>query len=254
MLKRALEEIGFTDKEVAVYTSLLELGPQPASVVARKAKLNRSTTYVVLNGLLGRGVIGRFNRSDIQHFAATNPDTLLEYIDRTKKDLERHHKTIKGLIPHMRFLGNPYTSKPKVSYFDGIEGVKRVMEDTLSAKDALLCYSAVDRWLSGPLKDYIEDYGKRRVNSKKIPLRGLVHDTKVAREYLGSDYPAKLTKTRWIPKDLAIFGNEINIYNDKVSIVSLDPDEMFGVIIENPSIADTQKQIFELAWRGAAED
>lgn len=251
MLKKALADVGFTDKEVSVYISLLELGPQPVSVIARKSNLNRSTTYVVLESLLKRGVVSKFTRSDIQHFAATNPESLLAYIERSKKDLEKYHQCIKDLLPHIKSLSNPYTFKPRVSYYEGIEGVKQVMDDTLNAKGEILCYSALDKWLSGPLGDYIKDYGRRRIFEKKIHLRGLVCDTKIVREYLSKEYPGKLTKTRLLPKNLSIFDNEINIYNDKMAIVSIHSEEMFGVIIQSQAIADTQKQIFELAWMGA---
>lgn len=254
MLTQALADIGFSSKEVAVYSALIELGPQPVSVIARKSKLNRSTAYVVLESLLRRGVISRFTRSDIQHFAATNPESLLDYIDRAKKDLERSHQEIKDILPHIKSLANPYTLRPRVRYLEGPEGVKQVMEDTLTAKETLLCYSALDKWLVGPLANYIRDYGKRRIFEKQLHLRSLVYDTKIARDYLASEYPKKLTKMRWIPRDLAIVDNEINIYDDKVSIVSLAPEEMFGVIIESKAISDTQKQIFELAWKGAETD
>lgn len=254
MLTQALADIGFSPKETAVYSALIELGPQPVSVIARKSKLNRSTAYVVLESLLRRGVISRFTRSDIQHFAATNPESLLDYIDRAKKDLERSHQEIKDILPQIKSLANPYTLKPRVRYLEGPEGVKQVMEDTLTSKETLLCYSALDKWLLGPLANYIRDYGKRRVFDKQLHLRALVYDTNAARDYLAAEYPKKLMKMRWIPKDLAIVDNEINIYDDKVAIVSLAPEEMFGVIIESKAISDTQKQIFELAWKGAESD
>ncbi len=53
------------------------------------------------------------------------------------------------------------------------------------------------------------------------------------------------------------FTNEINIYDHKVAICSFDSGlrgdrDMFGVIIESKEVAETQRQIFEMAWRYAA--
>ena len=47
--------------------------------------------------------------------------------------------------------------------------------------------------------------------------------------------------------------NEINIYDNKVAIVSFSEDEaeLFGVIIESKEVAETQQQIFKMAWRYA---
>ena len=41
---------------------------------------------------------------------------------------------------------------------------------------------------------------------------------------------------------------EINIYDDKVSIISFGEDELVGMIIESHEIADTQRAIFAMAW------
>ena len=50
------------------------------------------------------------------------------------------------------------------------------------------------------------------------------------------------------------FNNEINIYDSRVGIVSFGvaEGELFGVIIESREVAETQRQIFEMAWRYAA--
>jgi len=48
------------------------------------------------------------------------------------------------------------------------------------------------------------------------------------------------------------FTNEINIYRNKVAIISLE-DELVAVVIESESIANGQRSIFELAWKGAGE-
>ncbi|MEK7173090.1 MAG: hypothetical protein AAB740_03875, partial [Patescibacteria group bacterium] len=45
-----------------------------------------------------------------------------------------------------------------------------------------------------------------------------------------------------------IFANEINIYDDKVSIISFGKDELIGMIIESKEIANTQRAIFKMAW------
>jgi len=43
----------------------------------------------------------------------------------------------------------------------------------------------------------------------------------------------------------------VNIYDDKVAVVSLEKGFEFGVLIESAEFAKTQKSIFDLAWRGA---
>ena len=41
------------------------------------------------------------------------------------------------------------------------------------------------------------------------------------------------------------------IYDDKVAVISLNPDELIGMIFESPVYARSQRAIFNLAWLGA---
>ena len=50
-LKKTLEFIGFSEKEVLVYLALLELGKGTVTQISRKAGINRPTGYHVLNSL-----------------------------------------------------------------------------------------------------------------------------------------------------------------------------------------------------------
>src|SRR3989338_2618344 len=55
-LEEALKTIGLTEKEAQVYLSLLELGRGTVSAVARKAVINRTSGYHLLDGLTGKGL------------------------------------------------------------------------------------------------------------------------------------------------------------------------------------------------------
>ena len=51
-----LRQLGFSSKEATVYLAALELSMAPVSVIARKARLERSTTFEVLKKLSEKGV------------------------------------------------------------------------------------------------------------------------------------------------------------------------------------------------------
>ena len=42
------------------------------------------------------------------------------------------------------------------------------------------------------------------------------------------------------------------IYENKVAVISLNPEELIGMIFESPVYARSQKAIFNLAWLGAS--
>lgn len=253
MLKSILQKIGLSDKDSEIYLACLELGTQPASVIAKKAGLKRPTTYLILEGLLKRGLVSEYTGSNVKYFTAVSPEYLLNFVEKQRRELTSHQRELEQYLPQFQSLSNPYSLNPKVRFYEGVEGVERVMDDTLTAQNTeILTFSSIDRWFAREdLKEYIEGYGKRRSVDRKIPLRGIVVDTPLARQYLEKDYPGStaITQTRWFPSDLSVFHNEINIYDNKVAICSIGRHELLGIIIESQEIAESQRSIFELAWR-----
>jgi len=55
-LKKSLEGIGLSEKEVAVYLALLELGSGTVSKISRYAGINRTTGYDILDSLANKGL------------------------------------------------------------------------------------------------------------------------------------------------------------------------------------------------------
>lgn len=257
MLKGLLQKIGLSDKDAEVYLACLELGTQPASVIAKKAGLKRPTTYLILEGLLKKGLVSEYTGSNVKYFTSVSPEYLLNYVEKQRRELTSHQRELEQFLPQFQSLTNPYSLNPRVRFYEGMEGIERVMNDTLTSKEPLRCYSTMDAWFArSDTKDYILWYGKQRVHVKKIPIRSINPDTPVARKYLEDDYPdveinPNMSHFRWLPKDIQVFSNEINIYDNKVAIACLGKNELLGIIIESESIAATQKSIFEVAWRTA---
>ncbi|KKU45024.1 MAG: hypothetical protein UX62_C0043G0003 [Microgenomates group bacterium GW2011_GWA2_46_7] len=62
------------------------------------------------------------------------------------------------------------------------------------------------------------------------------------------DNKEELRETIILPRKDFPVSNEINIYQNKVAIMSFG-DEKIGIIIESQQIADTQRAIFNLLWK-----
>lgn len=257
MLTTILNKIGLNEKEAQVYLALLELGSQPASVVGKKAGINRSTTYLVLETLIKRGYVNQHVRADVKYFTAADPKTIVQSLKNKEKELDNNKKELEELLPEFYSLINPLSIKPKVKFYEGEAGIKRAMEDTLTATETIRAWTAYDSWMhaSPNLQRFIHEYARLRIEKYKIPVRILVEDVKSVRDFFSKEYPTLskkkdlLIESRWMPKDILKFKNEINIYNDKVSIVSLAKNELLGVVFESHEIAKTHKAIFDMAWK-----
>ena len=77
-LKNVLTGIGLSQKEASVYLATLELGASPASDIAQRARLNRVTTYDILEKLMHKGFISIYTQRGLKIFAATDPDAVRE--------------------------------------------------------------------------------------------------------------------------------------------------------------------------------
>ncbi len=257
MLTTILNKIGLNDKEGEVYLALLELGSQPASIIGKKAGINRSTTYLVLESLIKKGYVNQHVRADVKYFTAADPKTILQDLNKKEKEMEEYKNEFEELLPEFYSLINPLSIKPKVKFYEGEEGIKRAMEDTLTAKEPIRAWGAYNSWMSASknLQNFIHQYAKQRIDKYKIPVRVLIEDTKAVRNFFNKEYPTLskrknlLIEAKWMPNDIMEFKNEINIYDDKVSIVSLAKNELLGVVFESHEIAKTHKAIFDMAWK-----
>lgn len=232
-----LTDVGLTDKESDVYLSALELGPSSASDIALRSKLNRVTTYDILEKLMHKGFISTHTQKKMKIFVATDPDMV-------KKDVEQKYRALRAALPDLRRLHGK-TSHPRVLYYEGLEGVKRVYNDTLTSKTEILNY-ADSKSIRTFWPEYDEEYVGQRVK-KKIYLRGIAPRDEYG-EVVVAHNKESFREIRLVEPTEFSFANEINIYNSKVAIISYGKDELVGMIIDSPEIADTQRAIFMMAW------
>lgn len=247
-LLHIIRSVGLDAKEAPLYMAGLSLGAAPASVYAKATQLNRITAYHTLERLARRGLFTVEKKLRAKWYAPVEPEQLSLEVRKNAQSLERS-------LPELRALRGLKYRQPHVRFFEGWEGVRRVYEDTLTATTELLNFanSAVVRshWPA-----YDEEYVCERVQ-RGIRLRGIAPDDAAGQRVHGEDRE-RLREIRLVPAKEFDFKNEINIYDHKVAICSFDEGlkgdaDMFGVIIESREVAETQRQIFEMAWRFAAK-
>ena len=245
-LKKLLLEIDFSAKEADVYLATLVLGRGTASKIARKAHIARTTVYDILSSLFDKELVTLSGKEPKQEYVALSPDKLQEYI---VKQLEKKKTELRQaemvLIPQLKSIHN-VKNRPKIMFYEGEDGLKKVYEDTLSSQESIRAYASVGDMHAG-LPGYFPQYYKRRAE-KGIAIRAIVPDTEAGRERKNFD-KAEMREMALVPEKHFRFSPEINIYDDKVMIASWR--EKLGIIIESGEIADAMKKIYELAWAEA---
>lgn len=255
MLKEYLVQVGLNENESTVYLELLKLGSQAVSTIAKKVELNRTTTYSILKSLECKGLVSSYMNGNVKFFSANDPNALVGYVDRKCRMYDYFRTQMLSMIPEFRGLVDMYDfKKPVVRYYDGVEGVKQVMFDTLRAKGVFRAYLALNRWFDSEMKDFLIEYRHFRIKDRKVPLKAIVPDTKEVRAFFQKNNGEKDKMSEYLfvngKKSESLFQNEMNIYNDKVAIIHLDKGAEFAVVIESEQIAEMHKTIFDMAWKG----
>ncbi|MFT7184027.1 MAG: sugar-specific transcriptional regulator TrmB [Oceanicoccus sp.] len=236
-----LKELGFNGKEAKIYLTLLELNGALPSTLARITGIKRTTIYGVLEGLRARGLVGSVQRKECCYYLGVAPELLLEA-------QKNKCKAVESLIPELNNLRTRYGVRPQMSIYEGVDGIIQIMEDTLEVEGEIFCWSAgTEAYEDLIFKNYHSLYSEKK-NKLGIMIRGLFQYDDVGLE-LKRRGVADNREVYLISKDKFPFENEINIYNDKMSIIS--HKDQVGVIIQNQAIADTQRSIFKFAFEYA---
>lgn len=244
----ALQSFGLSESETAVYLALLELGTQPASVVARKAGLKRGHTYNVLAGLSQKGVVQEFERRGVRTFTCTRPANLLSLLERRADDLENTKRQLLQSLPILESIINPLAAQPKVRFYQGIDGIKQIYEDTLRFPNQdLYAIGDFDHYFprenSPELNDWMWRYCDRRAKAN-IRYLGIVNKSSTTdiafRKRKGQKRVFKMLQNVDLPV-------EVNIYGNRVAIISSSKD-MVGLIVEDGPTADTLRNFHRAVW------
>lgn len=248
-----LKNLGLEESEAKVYLALLELGPSTVSAITKKAHITRTFGYHVLEKLGWHGLVNRSSGENNKiEYVAEHPRHLIQFVKDKKQAWERREQEAQKNLPNFLSLYN-VTDKPIVRFQEGLAGIKSIYWETLESKTEILSILDVEGWDTPELRQFGKLYNRER-SKKQIKERILLLDTKPAREwmkyYTGS---LKYTNYRWIKPEqipkMIDFGGEINIYENKILLLSLKDQNRLGVIIESQYLNNLLTALFELAWQ-----
>ena len=244
-IEESLIKSGLSENESKVFLVLLELGKGTVTQITRKAGLNRTTGYDILDNLVTKGLASISGKEPKQEYLAESPDKIVFLLENQIKEKNKQLEKIKSILPEIKSLHN-VAGRPRVRFYEGTQGLKDVYEDTLTSHEPIRAYATYDDMQSA-LPGYFPDYFFRRAK-KGIAIRAIFPYTNAGVE-LSKDDKVQMRETAMIPADKYYFSPEINIYDNKVMIASWK--EKLGIIIESSEIADAMKKVFELAWAEA---
>jgi len=230
-----LEDLGFTNAEIKVYLALLELGLSTAGPIIEKSGLQSSVVHMTLNKLVNKGFISFVKEGQRNHYQATDPKHISDYIDEKKKQFEQ-------LLPDLMLKQQMGKEKSEVTTFRGIKGIRELLHELLeaggkehhtfgSAKESLMMGDAF--WIS-----YHKKRAARGITAKLLFNQSLKKWTDI-NKYPKAKY--KFTDQGFEPL------TETIIRNDKIGII-LWTEIPIGILIHNKVAAQSYDKFWEIMW------
>src|SRR3990167_10618330 len=105
-LEQTLTEIGLSSKEAGVYIALLLLGHGTVSQISRRAGINRTTGYDILDSLLSKGLVSISGKEPKQEYRAESPENIGKFL---RQDIEIKKEALvktQLLIPELKSIHN----------------------------------------------------------------------------------------------------------------------------------------------------
>jgi sugar-specific transcriptional regulator TrmB len=256
MNEKILLSLGLTKVQAEILTCLLENGSKKASDIAKITKRPRGVAYKGLEELMDLNlVIKKDGKQGIALFAAEHPSNLERVLERREKELEKTKKIFTSSLPDLISAYNLIGNKPGVRFYEGEEGVKKVLEDTLvnNPNKKLYTFSDVASYATY-LSDWNTNYYAPKRKKLGVYEQVIIPDNAKALNYMKNYKSNDVTDILFVDHKAYPFATEINIYNNRVSFVTFSPDFMIGVIVENKEIYTTFLSIFNFIWSFGKKD
>ncbi|MEK7451739.1 MAG: helix-turn-helix domain-containing protein [Patescibacteria group bacterium] len=242
-----LTHLGLSEKEALVYLSAIELGPAPVQDISHKAKVNRATTYVMIESLSSRGLMSTFVKGKKRFYSAESPDRLLSILQVQKQELEVKQSELEKTLPMLLALFNAEGAKPQIRYIEGPEGLQTMRESFEKMEGEFIQIVCVDE--AQTMKEMMQDHPRHAasLHEKKTPHRIIaVMDKKTH-----LDIPhVGVGEIRCVPLsefplhgEITVRGNHVYLFSYRSAILS--------IVVVSKEMADAVRALFDLAWKGA---
>lgn len=235
---KLVQTLGLSEAQVAVYLAALELGQANVQEISRKSGVKRTSIYNFIDSLKERQFLSEIKKGKRRLYSAANPASLIQIEKSRLASLEQ-------LVPSLLAINNAESQKPKVTYHEGVDGMQEIYNQMLHDKQTIYVWEDLDRMFSIMPEGFTTNYPIERTRLK-IPVRAINRDSKFSREWTAKNNERYMRESRFVSAEE--FGTDIEIFGNKVALISLRKDSPFGVLIQDPGLARTLKIIWQEQW------
>ncbi len=236
-LEEKLGRLGISGNLYRVYRAAIELGEVPVSELAASTGLARTTTYDAVLRLEEEGLLRIEGADRKRHVVAHDPSVLLEYVAARRV-------MVTEMMPELRSMYNQAKGKPKTRFYEGAEGIRTVLWDSLNASVSLRATFSMSELREVPGLEEINRYRDARI-AKGISMR-VIRSRSRDTDDIWPASEAELRELRWAPAGTSVAMTTL-IYGNCVAMIS-SKRENYGLIIESAEYAQHHSMLFDAFW------
>ncbi|HBB37298.1 MAG: Transcriptional regulator, TrmB [Candidatus Moranbacteria bacterium GW2011_GWC1_45_18] len=235
---KQLKEAGFEEKEAEIYLAVLELGKATVSDISRKSGIKRTTIYEYLDKLTSESLLYKTIRKKRIFYAAENPDKLV-------KILEKRKRKISSILPQLKEIYAVSRHHPQIRFYEGIEGLRTIYDEMTKTSHTIYgAFSAEKYFAIFNNEDNEKFFQNIRESGGKI--KDLIENSSTGKKHAKREFYTGIGTPKILPKDFEL-SVDLMVAGNKVAMLSLV--NLVGVIIENPEIADLQRNFVKFMRR-----
>ncbi len=234
------------DKERRILESLFKLGQSTVNQISKDTLLNRTALYHPIDSLSHKGLVTCVEKNKVSYYEAIPLDQFEAWTD--KKIDELKHTAQLDIHKFSSVKKDEIASLyADVKYFEGVEGIKNMLADTLYSNKEKLIYAITDYEKGyATMGEWFEtEYFPERVR-RGIRVRSIVPDSKANRSYVPT--AEGLLREMCFVNVFKNLNIEISTYDGKIGIIMFDEKYPLGIIIKNRMITGAVREIFNYIW------
>lgn len=237
---KQLTNIGLSEIEAKVYLAALAINNATADKISKYAEINRTATYPVIEKLKKRGFAGQVKIKGKTVYRPVSPEKIIDFLEERKKGFE-------NVIPELKSIFELSQGNPIVTFYEGKDGLKTVLNSILKETNEVLIFGDGDSFYSSiaDWADYYSNKREKKLVKSRIILKGTPRAIKAAKALTKEGN--KFTKIRVLPESYKIDYSGFDVYNNKTILYSFSKQDV-AVVIESKIISQMMRTIFEILW------
>ncbi len=241
-----LKSLGLPPFSQKIYQSLLENGETTARFLSESLGITRPSTYDHLHILIKKGLVVEKKVGSTTYFLPDDVKYIKRSLEDAIDDLKEKKQLFETMLPFLLKAG--VTEHPRISFFEGKEGVARIIYDALwcSGKTIYTLWP-YEEMLGVVGEEVLLRFNKRRLQ-EKITIHSLWPHESKDKEHIWKDNDV-FTKRKKAPKGFD-FTMGYTIYGDRVSFIA-SHNEGFGFIVHSKDFSDLMRTQFEFIWKAS---